>query len=97
MLSTASSHNAKLLGHRSRTEAWCFAIQRHAHRWQLASCFPRILQESFERRTFQPLSSKKVIIQLVRKLFGTFNKAISAIQQEFLYEIGAQTIFMESG
>lgn len=74
--SIASSYGSKWLGSQSHTGGWRLAAQRHAHRWQLASWFPRILQDNFERRSFQPLPSKADTTDLIGEFFGKYNKAI---------------------
>lgn len=74
--SIASSYGSKWLGDQWHTGGWRLAAQRHAHRWQLASWFPRILQDNFERRSFQPLPSKADTMHLIDESFGKYNKAI---------------------
>ena len=74
--SIAYSYGSKCLGDQSHTGGWRLAAQRHAHRWQLASWFPRILQDNFERRSFQPLPSKADAVHLIGEFFSKCNKAI---------------------
>ncbi|RAL02811.1 uncharacterized protein BO80DRAFT_351008 [Aspergillus ibericus CBS 121593] len=51
-------------------------VPQRSTAWPLTSWVPHILQDSLERRNFQPLPSKKAAQQLAREYFSTFSQAI---------------------
>ncbi|PLB47442.1 hypothetical protein P170DRAFT_512037 [Aspergillus steynii IBT 23096] len=56
--------------------AWRPAVRKGATQWQLTSWFPRVLQDDFEKRAFQPLPSKNITTRLVDEYFADLNQAI---------------------
>lgn len=84
-LSTASTNGARLLHGQTRLGT------RHAHRWQLASWYPRILRDGFEGREVQHLPSKAEAEQLAGEYFRTVNQVIPLFDQgSFMRQLRTQ-------
>jgi hypothetical protein len=55
--------------------------------WRLADWVPRILQDSFEQRTTQPLQSKEVTLALVAEFLAKFNHTVPLVDESVLLRL----------
>ncbi len=63
------------------------ATRRNAMQWPLTNWVPRILQDSFERRTAQSLPSKEATLALVNEFITTFNHTIPLVDDTTLIRL----------
>jgi hypothetical protein len=60
---------------------------RSAVQWPLTNWIPRILQDSFERRTTQPLPSREATLRLVTDFLANFNNIIPLVDDSALMRL----------
>ncbi|KAJ5087447.1 hypothetical protein N7456_011063 [Penicillium angulare] len=63
---------------------WEYAARRSASKWPLTNWIPRILQDSFEHRTTQPLPSREATLILVTEFLSNFNRTIPLVDDTSL-------------
>ncbi|KAL4805062.1 hypothetical protein BDV18DRAFT_161459 [Aspergillus unguis] len=71
---------------RPRT-GWESVARRSAVQWPLTNWIPRILQDSFEHRTTQPLPSREATLTLVTDFLANFNRTIPLVDETSLMRL----------
>ncbi|KAJ5128296.1 hypothetical protein N7448_002014 [Penicillium atrosanguineum] len=66
---------------------WEHTARRSAVQWPLTNWIPRILQDSFEERTTQPLPSKEATLSLVADFLANFNRTIPLVDDTSLMRL----------
>ncbi|KAL4740596.1 hypothetical protein BDV11DRAFT_204232 [Aspergillus similis] len=66
---------------------WESVARRSAIQWPLTNWIPRILQDSFEHRTTQPLPSREATLTLVTDFLANFNHTIPLVDDTSLMRL----------